>query len=417
MSCAGNPWVHTPAMDALARSGTRFERAYCSQPLCVPSRSSLFTGRMPHEVGVPINRHEERDSVSAPFMGARLARAGYATAYVGKWHLPVPDDQTERHGFAWTEHTRGGDTDPNVAGGVEAWLDRRREEPFCLVASFHNPHDICQYARGEALPNGPIPPTPPPEACPPAPANLEPPEGEPECIRRVQGMDGSAYPTVGWTAEAWRQYRWGYYRMVERVDAEIGKVVHALRARGLAETTLIVFASDHGDGLGAHRWNQKQVLYEESARVPLIVCGPGVREGAVDRDHLVRAGVDLLPTFLDYAGAPATDELAGRSLRPLVATGAPAADWPDQAVSETEFCGFGHTHGVTGRALWTGAIKYVVYSEGARREQLFDLARDPGETDDRIDDPAYAAAARDRRRRLRDWCAGTDDPFLPNVPE
>jgi arylsulfatase A-like enzyme len=152
-------------------------------------------------------------------------------------------------------------------------------------------------------------------------------------------MSKAVYPTVGWPAERWRQYRWAYYRLVEMVDARLGEILEALRETGQEQNTVVIFASDHGDGLAAHRWNQKQVLYEEVARVPFVVSWKGrTRPGVIDREHLIGAGQDLLPTMCDFAGIRIPAGLTGKSVRPLVLerqTGAP--EWRETLVIETEF--------------------------------------------------------------------------------
>ena len=137
-----------------------------------------------------------------------------------------------------------------------------------------------------------------------------------------QGYHASPmFPVGDFSPEQWRALRWGYYRLIEKVDAEIGKVLAAVREAGLEENTLIVFTSDHGECAGAHGLNQKTVLYEESARVPLIVTFKG-KTLVRTSDRLVNTGIDLLPTMLDFAGLTRPAKLTGLSLRPL-ATGEP----------------------------------------------------------------------------------------------
>ncbi len=139
------------------------------------------------------------------------------------------------------------------------------------------------------------------------------------------------HPTQGWDPDQWRRYRYAYYRLCERVDAEIGTLITALDRSGLRDDTMIVFTSDHGDGLAAHGWNQKKLLIEDVVGVPLIIVPPGGTAGTI-RDELISVGLDLLTTLCDYAGLdpPAGD---GRSVRPLVEGAAPP--WRDQLVVET----------------------------------------------------------------------------------
>jgi arylsulfatase A-like enzyme len=405
MSCAGNGDLHTPAMDRLARGGVRFDRAYATQPLCTPARASLFTGRMPHTVGVTRNNQAIQERWRGQELGDVLGRAGYDCVYGGKWHVPEIS-LPEGHGF----RPLAPFGDAGLAGACAAYLRDAPRRPFCLVASFDNPHNICEWARNQPLPWGPIPLPASVEDCPSLPPNFAPPSGEPEIIRIEQACNHRFYPTTGFSEAEWRQYRFAYYRLVEKVDAQIGLVLAALDEAGLTDSTLVVFSSDHGDGCGAHRWNQKSVLYEEVVRVPLIVSGPGVAAaGRTEAARLISCGLDLFPTFCDYAGAEAPAGLPGLSLRPLIEGRAPQ-DWRDEVVVETLFDG-NRGYNTTGRMLRTDRWKYVVYSMGRNREALFDLQHDPGECENLAADPRGRDALADHRRRLALWCEREADPF------
>ncbi len=417
LSCAGNPHVKTPGIDSLAKTGTRFAKTYCAQPLCVPSRTVMMTGRMPHETGVTVNM--KRHPIRFPMLGRMLSDAGYDCGYVGKWHLTVPVGDEKTHGFrsvmAPVSAARGRPKDDDVPPACAKFLNEKRDKPFFLVASLLNPHDICQHARGDDLPNGPVGELPDPKDCPPLPANHAIPEGEPEALREIQPGNPRLYPTIDWPPERWRQYLWAYYRLVEMVDAEIGRVLEALRRSGHEDDTVVIFSSDHGDGAGSHRWNQKQCLYDQPARVPFIVSQKGVtRPGAVDAGHLVNSGADLLPTLCDYAGLRPPPGLEGMSVRAL-AEGRQVGRWRDQLVVETTFCGIkGGEKGdlaLAGRMLRTDRFKYIVYSRGEQREQLFDMETDPGETESLVGSPKHQAALNDHRRRMAAWCERKGDVF------
>src|SRR5688500_7219140 len=169
------------------------------------------------------------------------------------------------------------------------------------------------------------------------------------------------------TPDRWRLLRHVYYRLVEKVDAQIGQILDALRATGQEENTLVVFTSDHGDMAGAHELNQKHSLYDESARVPLIVAGPGVAAGhRVDEPV---SFVDILPSICDLAGVDAPQDLPGVSLRPAVEQRAferaPVviqSAWAEEISSAVS---------VQARCLVTRTHKYVVHEWGEYREQLF----------------------------------------------
>lgn len=416
MSCAGQPHIHTPAMDRIAERGVRFDRAYCTQPLCVPSRASLVTGRYPHEVGVPYNLNPPdcREATRHPWIGRIMADAGYETAWVGKWHLPVEPEASDVHGFARTAEARGNKLDWLVASHCKAILQTKCDRPLFLVASFVNPHDCCEAARGQELPNGPIDDAPPPEQCPELPANFHPPTREPSVLReKVQPAHPGAYPSVQWDEGRWRQYRWQYARLVEKVDAQIGDVLAALEHSGRAENSVILFTSDHGDGMGHHQWNQKQVLYDEVARVPLLISAPeSASRGPVVDHHLVSMNLDLIPTLCDYAGRHVPEGLTGQSLRPIVEGQAPTP-WRDAVFCETEFSGFGinSSTGVKGRMVRTERYKYIVYSEGEDREQLFDMDTDPGEQQDLSQSNIHEKVLHHHRQLLSAWCRQTGDMF------
>ncbi len=414
MSCAGNEYLHTPAMDSLAASGVLFDNSYCTNPLCVPSRAGMFSGRMPHQAGAPYNVSASDDLTDLPLMGRLLADAGYQCSYVGKWHLPVPQKNVDQHGFELLP----GAPDAGVPPTCDEFFRRRHERPFLLVASLVNPHNICEWARGQHLPHGDIGPLPPPEDCPPLMPNAAIPAEEPEVLRQINDGTTKQYPTQGWPADKWRQYRWAYHRMVELVDAHVGTILDSLRRSGLEEETVVIFTSDHGDGQGAHDWNQKQVLYEEPVRVPLIISRKGSgRPPMVDRSHLVSTGLDLLPTVCDYAGAAVPHYALGASLRPLVEGRQSARPWRDCVFAETAFCEFDKPTGIRGRMARTARYKYIVYSAGQRREQLFDLEEDPGEMRNLASSPAHVGVLQDHRQRLQEWLLAIGDPFAAELDD
>ncbi|MCA1808631.1 MAG: sulfatase-like hydrolase/transferase [Lentisphaerae bacterium] len=255
------------------------------------------------------------------------------------------------------------------------FLKLDRKTPFFLVASFDNPHNICEWARNQSLPWGNIPEPDSIDDCPNLPANFGVPPFEPACLRLEQKANTTGYPVLGFTPERWRRQRWGYFRLIEKVDSEIGRVLDYLYKSGLKDNTVVIFSSDHGDCNGSHSWNQKTVLYEESVNVPLIISSPKMAgAGRVIEDSLVSIGLDLLPTVCDYAGVDLPDSYAGISLRPQV-EGKIGCAGHDQLVVETLF----EKYNTAGRALITSRYKYCVYSWGDYREQLFDLENDPGE--------------------------------------
>lgn len=418
MSCAGNTDLRTPSMDYLANNGTRFKRAYCPTPLCGPSRSSMLTGKLPHEVNVTINLPEKHGywSDDVKIMGKLFKEGGYDTGYIGKWHLPVPVEETEFHGFDFMTNTERRDwQDASIPADCNDFLTQERKQPFLMVASFINPHDICEWARNQALRMEPIGQAPAPEDCPALPDNYEIPDGEPAIVREQQKRSWKTYPTMDWNKDQWRQYRWAYNRLVEHVDRYVGYVINALAKNKALDNTVIVFASDHGDGNGGHRWNQKQVLYQEVVNVPFIVCDQRNKKAAVNADQLVNVGLDLIPTLCAYAGINVPSELAGESQRPFAEK---ATSFNDDKVTviETEFAKGIESFGITGRAVLKGDWKYIVYSEGEKREQLFNLKEDPGEMNDLVQSKMYRKTVKTMKRHLEDWCRKHHDPFMKLIP-
>ena len=410
MGCAGNRHLSTPAMDSLAASGVRFDRAYCTNPVCVPSRFSLLTGRMPSEIGMRNNssRHVAAipDHIKRGGLGWLLREAGYETAYGGKVHLPKglkPEDL----GF----DVISTDERDGLAEACAQYVARDHREPYCLVASFINPHDICymtirDFATSdedrmllrrrrtelasvdEALQR---PPGVSDEEffahhCPPLPPNFEVQEDEPQAVRMlIRWREFRWKARTQWSEHRWREHRWAYCRLTERVDRQIGRVLDALRASGKGETVLI-FSSDHGDHDSSHRMEHKTAFYDEASRIPLIISRRGAtRTGAVDR-HLVSNGLDLLPTLCDYAGIETPEGLLGRSVRPL-AEGREPAGWRRYVPVESEI----------GRAVFTDRYKYELHDEGESREQLIDMREDPGETRNAADDPDHQRALAEHR--------------------
>ena len=420
LGAAGSPGLKTPALDALAASGVRFENAYCTYPLCTPSRASLMTGRMPHEVGITNNVQPLPESGRQQEMGWLFRNAGYDTAYAGKWHLPK-QLMEEGHGF---EILCGMD-DKLVTEKSAEFLQRQRgEKPFLLVASFIEPHGICSFTRFPdprrkieiawpyATPRDPgfL------GACPPLPPNFAPATDRPEAVtehrNQQKDMSGDKRPAfwapeeefnaaAKWPDAHYRYYRWAYDRLVERVDAQIGQVLAALRDSGQADNTLVVFTSDHGEMMGAHGLVMKQFFYQESIRVPLLVSFPGhVRKGQVVAAPLVSNGLDLLPTLCDYSGVRPPEGLRGQSLRPLL-EGKTPADWRRDLVVECTT--------PNSRLLHTGRHKYMVYATGANREELFDLQSDPGELKSLASSADHRETLADLRRRLRERCLESQD--------
>ncbi|MCY2950445.1 MAG: sulfatase-like hydrolase/transferase [Planctomycetota bacterium] len=430
MSCHMGKWlINTPVMDRLAADGMVLRRAYSANPLCQPQRNSMFTGMYPHQTGVTSNvgKAVSLDTKEFVCLGTCFRDAGYETAYSGKWHLQYDLNDSRAHGFEILRSRINDNLDARTADAAVKFLARKHDGPFLLVASFTNPHNICEWARRLAgrkdeLSCGEIGAPPALDQLPPMPGNFALPRNEPDgmtVMRKGYHYEGGLFPVGKFTEADWRKQRWGYYRMIEKVDAEIGKVLEALRHTGQTDKTLIIFTSDHGECAGAHHFNQKTVFYEESVRVPLIVVWKG-RVAAGTSDKLVNTGIDVFPTLLEAAGIGLPRKLPGQSLLPLALNRSPAA-WRDHVVVQNNMTqtgpvdelGFAPT--MEGRMVRTERHKYCVYSRGVRRESLVDLDADPGETNDLAGDGGYREVLLAHRRLLAQFGQTHKDPLVAEL--
>ncbi|MFO7933446.1 MAG: sulfatase-like hydrolase/transferase [Bacteroidales bacterium] len=426
MSCMGNPYVHTPHMDRLAEEGVMFMNSYCTSPVCGPSRSSMLTGCMPHETGRNINDNTTIPDPDLPNMGKLFRAAGYETKWAGKWHMPesypirkhrhqtfevpgfdlIPFYEYEDPQAPWGY---GKDTDGPLADAVIEYLKVDHEQPFLLVVSPHNPHDICFIvdrwdAYGSFMDGIPM------DSLPPLPDNFEVIENEPDMIRVCREKtiyNGAVRLARDFDELRWRNYIYNYYRLTEMVDAEIGRILQALDENGLTENTLIVFSSDHGDGNGSHQWVQKVCSYEESTSVPFIVSWRNVTPGGVkDKTHIV-SGIDILPTLCDYAGIPIPHRITGMSVKPIIDD--PDTEWRKFAVTELQ--PFNRFPDIKARSIRTLQYKYTLFSHGEKYEQMFDMQNDPGEMNDLASDPGYQDVLEEHRELLNRWMRQTNDDF------
>ena len=406
MGAYGAEWVRTPNMDDIAARGVRFHRSYCTSPVCSPSRSSMLTGLMPHETGVAYNSTPVLADV--PNLGQVLRESNYDTVWTGKWHLgsSYPDSDAIP-GFRYLRAARmndlGTSTDPAVADEAISFLSSKHERPFFLAVSFHNPHDIGYWVRGYEEIVGEVDM----QNLPPLPANFEKDSGEPEFIRMCRERpyyDEANMRTANWDERQWRVYLSAYYRLVERVDEQIGRVLAALDEAGLRDDTLIAFTSDHGEGMAAHHWVAKLMFYEECVTVPFVMAWRGViPEGVSDTRHLV-SGLDLMPTLCDYAGAepPRTH---GTSLRGVIEN----PDSPGRDFVVSELYPDPEDFDMQARMLRSRDRKYIAFSRGDMREMLFHLESDPGEMTNLAGDPQAREELERHREILRDWIARTED--------
>ncbi len=411
----GHQYLNTPNMDRLAEQGVSFTNAYCANPLCIPSRSSMFTGRYPHELGIQANEVKKLDGGEFPTLGNLMTNAGYATGYVGKWHLPYTLKETAVHGFSFMANNKGNGVDSLLPASAIRFIDIKRSNPFFLVVSFINPHNICEWARGQKLPDGEIGTPPPANQCPPLRANHLPSKNETDIMQRIRNsyQSGDMFPVSGFGDEKWRQYVWSYYRLIEKTDHEIGKILNSLHESDLDKNTIIVFLSDHGDCQGAHLWNQKTVLYEEASKVPMMISYKGLQPRK--SDFLVQTGIDLMPTLCELAGIPRPEKARGVSLKSIVTKEDNPVEREYIVVSDKLEQGVainGSKPEPEGRMLRTKRFKYWIYNEGVQRETLYDLKNDPGEMVNLANEPDYSDDLKKCRNALVEWGKKYKDPYL-----
>ncbi|MHC4158814.1 MAG: sulfatase family protein [Planctomycetota bacterium] len=395
LSSHGCGYVRTPNIDRLASRGTTFLESHSADPICCPARASWFTGRMSCEHAVVYNNTPILKTL--PDMGKWFGNNDYETVHTGKWHIPGRRMVDSFH-FVYGEHWIGEYADESVARSAEAYLrNRTSNDPFFLVVGFLQPHDICYWISQN---------NDPPEVfrfpeiadkLPPLPPNFHYDKREPQFCRQLGshrwGTGGKPIPTEDWTEQHWRYYLWAYYRHVEMVDAVVGHVLDALEDSGYADNTIVVFTSDHGEGQARHQKTNKDFLYEEVLKVPLIISCPGrLPENHRDATHLV-SGVDILPTVCDFAGIKPPPHQRGYSLRPLLE--GKATEWREFVVAESF---------VNGRMLRTQDFKYITYKDDPI-EQLFDMKNDPWEIKNLATDGRHASILEDHCKLLASWQA------------
>jgi arylsulfatase A-like enzyme len=420
MSCAGNAWLKTPAMDYMARNGVRFTRAYTTDPVCSPARVSWMTGRFAgafkDDKGMPVMENdgsmrirEIPEEARQTTIAAFLKKAGYELIFGGKQHLPPPL-AADSLGFRVITNN---DRDSLVDLAIKE-IKASHDKPYFMHVSLINPHDICYMAirhfassseEKAIIENGRIECATLDKAlqkpvgvsdeeffvkyCPPLPPNFEPQVGEPEAIKSLlTRRPFRENARKQFTGNDWRMHRWAYCRLTESVDMQIQAILNAVTETGQEKNTLIIFSSDHGDMDAAHRMEHKTALYEEAANIPFIVMWKGhISGGITDSTHLVSNGLDLLPTVCDYAGIQATADPRGRSLRPLLEGKGTA--WRETLGVESEI----------GRMVVSkDKLKYIKYDAVGIEEQLLDLNRDPYEKTQFADDPKYKGNLEELRK-------------------
>ena len=380
------PWFRTPHMDRIAAGGVRFRNAFVTLALCAPSRAAFLTGRYNHLNGVT-NNYTPFPETNVTY-ASLLRAAGYATAYVGKWHMGT--QAGPRPGFTYSASYVGQgkyqDCPFEIDGRstpTQGWVDdvatdfaleflrrQSRGAPFALVLGFKAPH---------------VPLEPPPRARD---------RFTGEKWRTVPSMDTRAPyrdpPAANAPPNRDRPTPLNYFRCISAIDDNVGRIIDALDALGLAQNTVVVYTSDNGYLHGEHGLGDKRAAYEESIRIPLLVRYPAKFPAGVTRDELI-LHLDVAPTFLELAGAGIPREMQGRSLVALAQAPpeAPRPGWRRafyyQYLLETQY-----PQTPTLAAVRTESAKLVKYQDRPEWTELFDLRADPYELRNLATDPAHA---------------------------
>ena len=404
----GHPLVKTPHIDNLANSGTRFDAAYCNVPLCAPSRFSFMSGLLVTRIAGYDNGSEFLAGI--PTFAHYLRRMGYRTCLSGKMHFVGPD---QLHGFeerlttdiypsdyAWTPdwelpderidkwyHNMDSVREAGVAHTTfqteyddeTCFFARRRifeyamkkTAPFAMVASFIHPHDpyVARPEWWDLYRHEDID----------MPKTTE--ASDPHSKRIMAGIEAD---TVCVSDDEVRNARHAYYANVSYFDSNVGKLVNALKEADLYDNTVIIITADHGDMLGERGLWYKMNFFEHSARVPMIITGPGITHGSNDQPVSL---VDLLPTFLDIAASSELPKptlglpIDGHSLLPLLKGGKGNIE----RYVFGEYCAECVSHPLF--MIRRGDFKYIHCD--CDEPQLFNIANDPNEMSNLIHDPAH----------------------------
>ncbi|MEW6161258.1 MAG: sulfatase [Verrucomicrobiota bacterium] len=422
LGCYGNRVIRTPNLDRLARRGTRFDRAYNQFPLCSPSRVSLMTGLRPDTTRVYDLRVDFRkETVTNAVTIAQMFRAnGYVSARVGKiFHYGVPgqigtsglDDPlswdrvinprgrdkdeekllrnyTPARGlgssisFLAAEGTDEEQTDGQGATAAIQLMEELRDRPFFLAVGFYRPH--CPYVAPKRYF----------DLYPPHKIRL--PQNPADDLADVPAVaPWTKPPFFGLTEDQQREAIQAYYASISFMDAQVGRLLDALDRLGLTENTIVVFWSDHGYHLTEHGQWMKMSLFEESARVPLILAAPGQKTRGKGSGRTVEL-LDLFPTLAQLCRLTPPEGLPGRSLAPLLDN--PRAPWDKPAYTQVT-----RTHErrqIMGRSVRTERWRYTEWDDGNAGAELYDHKRDPREFINLADNPRFASVRAEMRALL-----------------
>ena len=439
LGCYNDPLAKTPNIDRLAARGMRFERAYCTYPLCGPSRNSLLTGLYPNSTGILANAQIFRQTIPSQIsMPQAFRNAGYFAARIGKlYHYNVPNSiGTNGHDDpgSWEMEMNPAGVDrlkeqpkiftltPGQFGGTLSWyaspesddhhtdglmaddaewvLERcaqRNDRPFFLAVGFFRPHTPYVSPKNyfDLYPEDKVPVV----------------EGiqEDQADIPAPGLGSYKKEQDKLTPKLRRECRQAYLASISFMDAQVGRVVAALDRLGLADNTIIVFTSDHGYHMGEHGLWQKMSLFEESARVPLLIVAPGVtRQGSAAESPV--SHVDLFKTLSELCSVELPGNVQGQSLVPMLKDpSARGRGWaltqvsrgggPARATVSTDSSSQGKRF--FGYSLRTPRWRYTEWDEGEQGRELYDHQSAARELTTLANDPAHAKTIQELSAQLR----------------
>lgn len=440
LGCYGHPLVKSPNIDRLAARGVRFDRAYCQFPLCGPSRNSLLTGLYPNSTGIHQNSQIFRQSIPRQLSLPQAFRLdGYFAARIGKlYHYNVPKSiGTDGHDdpgswelelnpagcdrlieepdiftlkpnnfggtLSWYASPRGDaeHTDGLLAADAEWVLERcaKQSRPFFLAVGFFRPHTP-YVAPEEYFTHYPVREMP-------LVAGVE--EDVKDLPADALGSHKPEHDLL--TDDLRQQAQQAYFASIEFMDRQVGHTLTALERLGLAENTIVVFTSDHGYHLGEHGLWQKQSLFEESARVPLIIAAPGVSRQGVASPSPVGL-VDVMPTLTELCHVPAPDNLQGQTLVSMLKDPShPGRGWALSQVMRRQ-----RQKPSFGYSLRTPQWRFTEWDGGNRGRELYDHDSDPREQTNLASDPNHADLIAELSAQLKEAVAQSLPPS-GEIPE
>ncbi|HAL70722.1 MAG TPA: iduronate-2-sulfatase [Verrucomicrobiales bacterium] len=452
----GHPLAKTPNLDKLAARGVRFEKAACQFPLCGPSRNSMLTGLYPNTNGILTNGQLFRQTIpSHQSLSQAFRLSGYFAARIGKlyhynvplsigtnghddpgsWEMEINPTGSDRmedmdHTFSLIPGSYGGtlswyaspNPDEKHTDGLmareAAWVLERcakdKSRPFFLALGFFRPHTpyIAPKTWFEGYPVDKMPVV----------QGVK--EDQADLPKHALGSYKKEQDNL--TDDLRRQALQAYLASISFMDAQAGVVLDTLDRLGLSENTVVVFTSDHGYHLGEHGLWQKQSLFEESARVPLIMAGPGVTQGAVAQAPV--GLIDLYPTLAELCGVKAPANLQGQSLVPMLKD--PKAEGRGWVISQVVRGGGFKRMGASaaagdngkrifGYSLRTPRWRYTEWAEGKEGRELYDHDTDPKELTNLAEKPGHAATVTELSTQLAGIVKTTypTDGVTPKVKE